>query len=252
MRQFEPERLVPKWLARVPVAHRGLHDRNRPENSMSAFRACVELGYAIELDVHSSTDGQLVVFHDDTLDRMTGRHARIAELGSAELAGLRLGGTDDTIPMLDDVLRMVAGRVPVLIEVKPGVPMATVGPRLLALLAGYQGPVAVQSFDPRVLIWLRRNAVAVVRGQIASSFRQTQLPFTRKWLLRSMVLNAVSRPQFLAFDVDSMPTVFVSLWRLVLRVPLLLWTVRTADQLERAAGYRANVIFEDVRPQLPG
>lgn len=237
-----------EWLSTVPVAHRGLHDAGKPENSMPAFQAAVDSGYGIELDVHSTADGKLVVFHDDTLDRMTERHGPVADLTSDELSKLRLGGTDHTIPMLDDVLRVVAGSAPVLIEVKTGSPMAVVGPSLLAALDGYSGPAAVQSFDPRVLAWVRKNAPGLVRGQIASSFRDEKMPAPQKLLLRSMVLNAVTRPQFVAFDVNSMPSVFVSAWRKLLRIPLLLWTVRTADQLAKASGYGANVIFEDVRP----
>lgn len=236
------------WLRSAPIAHRGLHDSVIPENSMPAFEAAVQAGYGIELDVHVTADGRLVVMHDDDIARMTGSTGFVVEMRCSELTTLGLLDTEFTVPTLDDVLRMVAGRVPVLIEVKTGSPMTRLGPAMAAVLRGYAGPVAVQSFDPRVLLWLRRNLPRVSRGQLSGSFTGIALTGIQKLLLRSMCLNIVTAPNFLAFEVEAMPSLFASAWRRILGVPLLLWTVRTAEQLERAAHYRANVIFESVQP----
>lgn len=238
-----------EWIRKYPIAHRGLHGSEYPENSMPAFEAAAAAGYGIELDVHLSADGRLVVMHDDDVKRMTGEEGVVADLDVATLRTYRLSGTTYTIPVLDDVLQVIDGRVPVLVEVKTGSPMAKAGPELVRALHGYRGPVAVQSFDPRVVLWLRRNAPDITRGQIASDFRSEELPAAQKILLRTMALNAVTRPHFIAYNVEAMPTVFVSLWRKVLRVPVLLWTVRNQAQADSAAEHRAMIIFEGFTPR---
>jgi glycerophosphoryl diester phosphodiesterase len=240
-----------KWISDRPIAHRGLHDSDgNPENSLGAFRAAVDAGYGIELDIHCTRDGHLVVFHDDDTKRLTDRNLPVRESSFADLADLRLAGTEYRINSLDEVLAAVDGQVPVLVEVKTGTPMSRVGPLLATVLAGYQGPAAVQSFDPRVLVWLRKHLPDVPRGQICGAFTGERVPAVQKLLLRSMILNAASRPHFIAFDVQAMPDRFVSFWRRTLDVPLLLWTIRTMDELAAAARYQANAIFENIRPQV--
>lgn len=238
------------WLFSVPFAHRGLHDADFPENSIPAFDAAASAGYGIELDVHCTADDRLIVMHDDTTLRMTGEDLRITEVQSEELIDLSLVDTQYKIPLLDEVLTRVASRVPVLIEVKPDSPMHRTGPALLRSLDGYSGEVAVQSFDPRVIMWMKRNAPDIVRGQLSSDFSNERIPVIQKLLLRSMLTNLLTRPQFIAFNIDAMPSISVFLWRLILRVPFLLWTVRTTEQLHRAGKYHGNIIFEKVRPAL--
>jgi glycerophosphoryl diester phosphodiesterase len=235
-----------KWITDWPVAHRGLHDGAIPENSVGAFNAAVDAGYGIELDVHLSRDGRIVVFHDDNAKRLTGRDLKITSASFAELSALRLADTEYRISAIEEVLELVAGRVPLLIEVKTGSRVDRLGPLLGRLLADYSGPVAVQSFDPRVVVWLRKHLPEVPRGQISGALRE--VPGTRRALLRTMALNAVSRPDFLAFEIGAMPDRFVAFWRRTLKVPLLLWTVRTEEELAAAHRYGANVIFEDIRP----
>jgi glycerophosphoryl diester phosphodiesterase len=242
----------PSWLREHPIAHRGLHSAQVPENSMAAFEAAVSAGYGIELDVHLSADDRLVVMHDEELRRTTGQPGRVGELDSGLLRGIALLGTDGNVPLLDDVLSVVAGRVPLLVEVKTGdASPSRVGRAVARALAGYRGPHAVQSFDPRLLIWLRRNVPELLRGQIAEAFRRGSLPLGRRLALRTMVLNGRSRPHFIAYDVDAVPSLAVAVWRRLLRVPLLVWTVQTVAQLERARRVRANVIFEDIDPGPP-
>ncbi len=238
-----------EWLSTVPVAHRGLHSTGVPENSLAAFAAAADAGYAIELDIHLSSDGEIVVFHDDTTVRLTGADHKVTATSAAVLTALSLDGTPERIPLLREVLDLVAGRVPLLIEIKTGTPPALIGRPLLALLQGYAGAYAVQSFDPRIVFWLRRNAPGVTRGQISGSFVGDGVPFGQRILLRSMVLNAVTWPDFLAFQVDALPSVVVALWRRVLKAPLLVWTVRDPGQLRAAQRFRANPIFESVVPQ---
>lgn len=241
---------VVDWLSEAPFAHRGLHSSGIPENSMPAFEAAAGAGYGIELDIHGTVDGHLIVFHDDSTLRMTGQDFHVTQVESGVLSGLRLDGTQYQIPLFEDVIARIAGRVPILIEIKPGTPMDQAGPPLLRILDGYVGPTAIQSFDPRIIRWVKEYAPHVIRGQLSGSFSRGELSLPKKWLLRSMAWNAVTRPQFIAFDVDSMPSIGVQLWRSLLRIPLLLWTVRTEEQAKKAERYGANLIFEDLRPAL--
>ncbi|HWH99900.1 MAG TPA: glycerophosphodiester phosphodiesterase family protein [Propionibacteriaceae bacterium] len=239
-----------EWLSRTPIAHRGLHDDKYPENSMPAFLAAADAGYGVELDLHISSDDRLVVFHDDDLKRLTGRDGLVTSLDAAQLSELHLNETEYTIPLFEGVLQAIDGRVPILAEVKSGSPMARVGPILDKLVNDYEGPLAIQSFDPRVLIWLKQNAPHVTRGQISGSFKGERLPRAQKLLLQSMLLNAFTRPDFLAFDVRAMPSAPVFIWRKTLKAPLLLWTVRSTEELTRAHDHDANVIFESIDPAV--
>jgi glycerophosphoryl diester phosphodiesterase len=239
------------WLRTTPIAHRGLHDEHLPENSLPAFDAALKAGYGIELDIHLTADNRLAVMHDDDLTRMTRSSAKVATLDAREISRLTLLDTEATVPLLDDVLDHVDGRVPVLVEIKPGTPARRIGPAVATLLRTYRGPVAIQSFDPRVLAWFRRNHPTVLRGQLATANPARPLPRVQKALLRTIASNVVTCPHFLAYDVTSMPNAWITGWRRLLRVPLLLWTVRTPRHQETARHHDANVIFEDVRPPVP-
>ena len=150
-------------------AHRGLHteDGTVPENSLPAFRAAAEAGYAVEMDVHLTADDQLVVFHDDTLERMCGVPGVIDDFTLAELRALRLGDTDCVIPTFAEALEALGGRVPLLLEVKRGHNNRRLCALTLAALRTYGGPYCVESFDPTIVAWFRRNAPDILRGQLS-------------------------------------------------------------------------------------
>ena len=150
-------------------AHRGLHteDGTVPENSLPAFRAAAEAGYAVEMDVHLTADDQLVVFHDDTLERMSGVPGVIDDFTLAERRALRLGDTDCVIPTFAEALEALGGRVPLLLEVKRGHNNRRLCALTLAALRTYGGPYCVESFDPTIVAWFRRNAPDILRGQLS-------------------------------------------------------------------------------------
>ncbi|MFI7585764.1 glycerophosphodiester phosphodiesterase family protein [Spongisporangium articulatum] len=235
------------WLRELPVAHRGLHDAQLPENSLGAFAAAAEAGYAIEFDVRLSADGVPVVIHDLDTERVTGKRLVVAEEPASVLRDLRLDGTDFGIPTLAEAVA-AAGSAPLLVEVKPNIPADVIGPAVMAALAGRSAPTAVQSFDPRVLLWLRAHAPDVPRGQLSGDFAGVSVPAAQKWLLRSMVASPLTRPQFIGYDIEAVRDASLALWRRLLEVPVLLWTVTTERHLELARQYDANVIFEGVRP----
>ncbi|MBW3620266.1 MAG: glycerophosphodiester phosphodiesterase [Actinobacteria bacterium] len=241
---------APSWLTEVAYAHRGLHDvaGTVPENSLPAFEAAIAAGYGIELDVHLTSDGRVVVTHDDDLARVTGRTVSVAASTLAALAGLRLGGTDEGIPTLDDVLDLVAGRVPVMVEIKNVRRQA--GP-LEAAVAGavraVDGPVCVASFNPRTVGWFAKHHPTVVRGQTASSFAGVDAPYLARRVLASMAANRWTRPHFVSYELSALPNRWCDRWRAA-GGALVTWTVRTGDDLTRARTVADTHIFEHVEP----
>jgi len=235
------------WITKLPIAHRGLWGGGVPENSLAAFGAAAAAGYAIEFDVTLSADARLVVSHDPTTGRVAGADLRVSRSRAADLAALSLGG-GQAMPLLEDVMRLVAGRVPLLIEIKKGLRPAAAGQALLAALSSYDGEVAAESFDPRIVAWIRRHAPDVPRVQAASSLPENRLPRWLRAVWRGMPLNWWARPQFIAYDVRDYPKPMVRFWSRVLGAPVILWTVESQDKLRMAQDFDCNVIFENVRP----
>ncbi len=221
---------VTDWLLHTPVAHRGLHGAGVAENSLAAFHAAVMAETAIELDVRVSLDGVPVVFHDDALSRLTGRHGRLDQHDLATLRTLRLCGTDEPIPSLYDVLEMVAGRTPVLIEIKR---VGRAGERATAeVLAGRPGALALQSFNPSTVRRLKRLRPDLPCGLVAASAER-------------LAVALALRPDFIAYDVRKASRRLARQTASILGIPLLVWTVRTTAERKAAAALNANVIFED-------
>lgn len=239
---------APGWLLDTPIAHRGLHGPGAPELSRTALLRAVEAGVAAEIDVRLCRDG-VVVVHDEDTERVTGVRLVVAESSFAELTALAVLDSVEPLPNLSEALAIVDGRVPLLIEVKHRIPASAIGPAVLASLAGYGGAWAVQSFDPRIVRWFRRNAPHAIRGQISGDLSQEGLGRLRRLLLETMLGNIRSRPHFLVWDAGALPNRVVSLWCAVLRCPVLAWTVQTEQQLANARSAGAGVIFEYLSPQ---
>lgn len=235
------------WLRTTPVAHRGLHDDKSPENSIASFVRAGECAYGIELDIQMTRDGHPVVFHDDNAKRATGLDADISELDLNQVTALTLFGSSEKVPTLREVVKTVGRKSPLLIEIKAGSPADRVCPAVMESLSTFEGTFAIQSFDPRILIWFKKHAPEVTRVQLSSSFKDQGVPTSQKLILRSMILNVRTRPHGLAYDIHSMPSVSLTFWRTVLRCPVLFWTVRTSQDLAQARSHRGNVIFEHIQ-----
>lgn len=185
------------------IAHRGLHDKPQvPENSMAAFSHAVEKGYGIELDLHLTADGKLAVFHDNTLERTSNGEGKVKEHTLEELKKLHLEGTDQQIPHFEQVLELVQGRVPLIIELKAEGNSAELCQATLNALQDYDGYFCIESFDPRPLLWLKRNRPEITRGQLSQNFLKHSegLPFVLKILLTSLMLNFITKPDFVAYN----------------------------------------------------
>lgn len=241
-----PQRARVAFLKGGAFAHRGLHGPDVLENSRAAFSAAIAGGFGIELDVHASRDGDVFVFHDDELDRLSEGKGYFGATGSAALDALRLKGTSETIPRLDEILRLIAGKVPLLVEVKTGRrSVAALCKGVLRALEGYQGPVAVMSFDARVGAWFAAHAPHIVRGLVVTEEGPTALPDKARAAVVRHIDLWRARPDFLAYDVQDLPSRFASAQR-NRGLPLLSWTVRTPDERAKVAAHADAAIFEDL------
>jgi glycerophosphoryl diester phosphodiesterase len=223
-----------------PFAHRGLHGQGRAENSRAAFQAAIAAGHGIELDVQASRDGEAMVFHDYQLDRLTGESGDVAVRSAAQLGAIRLSGTDETVPTLREVLQLVSGRVPVLIEVKaPDRNVARLCLAVFRALEGYRGPVGVMSFNPEVPRWFAAHAPRVLRGLVVTENSKRRL----RGRLERAIAFWRSGAQFLAYDVRDLPSRFARKHR-KRGVPVFTWTVRSDADRARAALHADQIIFE--------
>jgi len=227
-----------------------LHDlaAGVPENSTPAFEAAAQAGYPIELDVQLLADGALLVFHDDDLLRATGVRRALSECAHRDVVGLPLFGTPHHAPTLSDVLTQVDARVPILLEIKQRGPGDQLASRVHQALRGYAGQVAVQSFNPYVLRWFRRHAPDQVLGQLGGPLRDDALAAFEKLASRSLITLALSRPDFINFDLRALPDRWVDAVSHATGLPLLAWTVRTEADRQKAVALGVNYVFEGIRP----
>lgn len=234
-----PERV--RWLTAGEYAHRGLHGGGIVENSPAAFEAAIARGFGIECDVQRSGDGQAVVFHDWELDRLTGATGAVLDRTAKQLAAIPLTGSTDTIPTLRQLLDQVAGRAPLLIEIKSKRELRVAGLCMAVrrTLEGYRGAHAVMSFDPRVSRWFAGASPQTLRGLVMTEENARTLPGR----LRRHLALWHARPDFLAYDVRDFPSTFAAAQR-ARGLPVLTWTVRSADLRAKAAAHADAPIAE--------
>ena len=230
-------------------AHRGLHGGEIPENSLAAFEAACRAGYGIELDVHRTADNQLCVFHDRTLKRMCGVDGTVEENTLAELRTLALAGTQERIPSFDEVLTLIDGRAPLIVEIQ-GENRDTDVCRLTAeRLRAYSGKYCVESFNPFYISWWRKHMPHDVRGILScrmkngKSFRGRLQDF----LLSNLLLNVIARPDFLAYSIPDRGNSAFRLSRRFGGCPVG-WTCRTEEEKAASENAFCVVIFEKIRP----
>lgn len=233
-------------------AHRGLHGSDAPENSLPAFEKAVRHGYGIELDVHLTADRRLVVLHDHNVQRTCGADGIVEKMTMQQLGALCLNGTNETPPELREVLRLVGGRVPLLIEIKSETVLPSVAPALHKALSGYRGTVLIESFHPLEIGYFRGTALP--HGQLSSVQRPEKGSGPTMRLLyfiqRHFLCNCISRPQFIARELAaSLPPALQVLHRLF-KTPLLAWTATDEAHAEEAGRQHYDgLIFEGFSPQ---
>lgn len=232
---------APDWLQRQAYAHRGLHDKDIPENSLAAFEAAMAQGLGIECDLLPSADGRAIVFHDRELARLTGQQGLTRRTSIADLAALSLAGTDQRIPTLRDMLKSVAGRTPLLLELKSekGEGVQKLCRAVRRDLEGYSGDVAVMSFDPRIPAWFASRLPALPRGLVVTEENARTLAGA----VRRRLAIRHGKPQFLAYDIRDLPSRFAAAQN-KRGLPILTWTVRSRAHVETALRCNATPILE--------
>lgn len=248
---------TPSWLVAKPIAHRGLHDKANGviENTLSAAEAAIARGFPIELDVQLTADKEAIVFHDFELDRLTGGKGLVAERNLSDLATIDIAGAKggDKIPPFKRYLEKIAGRVPLVIEVKSKFNGdMTLTQRVIEILSDYTGPFVVKSFDPEIVAHLRKNAPNITRGIIgelhyaskADSFMNAEL----KHRLANLLHFSESQPQFVSWKVDDLPCAGPYLCKTLGNLPVMTWTVRNPEQRARAEKHADQMVFEGFLP----
>ena len=238
------------WVTERPIAHRGLYNNtDAPENSLAAFEKAIAANRPIELDVQLGPGGQILVFHDANFRRMTGIDRDVRAATVEDLGSLRLMGTAEKVPTLADTLALVKGRVPLLIELKNEGGAGLLEERVAAGLAGYSGALAVQSFNPYSLGWFVRNAPKIARGQLSGNFSdRLDLGSLKRYALNHLLLNFISRPHFVGYDIRARSEHSFRRLKARLSVPLVLWTVRSPEQLALCRRLGVNFIYEGIDP----
>ena len=237
-------------------AHRGLHNNagEAPENSMEAFRRAVEKGFGIELDVQLSKDGIPVVFHDFTLQRVCGVKGKVNQFTYAQLQQFSLLHSTEKIPKFQEVLQVVSGKVPLIIELKIERFNTALCPAVDQMLRQYQGEYCIESFNPRGLRWYKKNHPQVVRGQLSQIFGRHRKKGNLQvdivlWVLGNLLLNFLTRPDFIAYDWNDYPALSRRLCRRLYHNESVAWTIRSQNQLEKMSREFDVFIFESFIPE---
>ncbi len=251
---------LPSVFLQTPIAHRALHDLsdNRPENSRAAIRAAIEAGYGIEIDLQRTSDNRAMVFHDYDMTRLTGQPGPIQQISAAQAQATQLLHADDGIPTLDEVLKMVGGKVPLLIEFKDqdGAMGPDVGPLeadAVRALQGYDGPVALMSFNPNSVAELARLAPHLPRGIVTCSYQPKEELLPQKVCDHLRDIPDFDRigASFISHEVADLSRPRVAELK-AQGVPILCWTVRSPEQEAQARAVADNVTFEGYLAPHPG
>ena len=226
-------------------AHRGLHGRGVPENSLRAFELACREGKGIELDVQLSRDGEVMVFHDYTLTRMTGVDKKLCELDRAELCELSLAESEEKIPTFSEVLTLVNGRVPILVELKGEDLSSDLCPKVAELLSAYSGAYCIESFNPLLIKNMRKQMPQSYCGLLYTNVcRDKQKTNALNLLLTAMAFNFLARPDFIAYNKLDRESFFVKLTTKFYRAPKFVWTLKNEEELALAHKLGEDPIFE--------
>jgi glycerophosphoryl diester phosphodiesterase len=242
------------WILRRPIAHRGLHNEltGVPENTASSFAAALQANYAIECDVQLSADGEAMVFHDGTLDRVMKVTGPIAHKSVIQLKQLSYTVGQDQMQTLPELLAQVRGHVPLIVEIKPHWDgNMTLADRVCDTVANYDGPVALMSFDPDIVAHLAEHAPHVTRGIVADRAHDSYysvLPIAQRLELRTLAHLGRSQPNFVSFDQAGLPFAPIQQVR-AQGFPVITWTITSTEMASRARRYSDQITFEGYLPQ---
>ncbi|MBE6995272.1 MAG: glycerophosphodiester phosphodiesterase [Ruminococcaceae bacterium] len=232
--------------------HRGLYDNAAgiPENSIAAFRRAIEHGYGTEMDVQLTRDGVPVVFHDDSLLRLCGVEGQVSDYTFEELQQFPLFGTAERIPRFTDFLSLVDGQVPIIVEAKAHGDYAAVCAAIEPLLLAYRGPFCVESFHPLAVRWFKTHRPEWIRGQLSTNYSKPgKRESAAQWAAHQLLVNVLSRPDFVAYDVRYFRNLSFRVCRAVFRPLTVAWTVKSQAQLDECRRAYDLFIFEGFIPE---
>ena len=232
------------WLLNKPIAHRGLWNDKIVENSLSAYKNAIDNGYPIEIDVYQTADGEIVSFHDKCLLRMTGAQGMVYEKTITQLKDLSLLNTNEKIPTLKEVLSLIDGKVPLLIEFKEQ-PKKNFIENTVNILKNYKGEFAVQSFNPLYLNKIKKLAPEFIRGILATESHGKEKNMVVRFILKHMPLNFLCKPDFISYSHTGLPLKN----RKIKNRPVIAWTVTSKKVYDKIKPFCQNIIFENFIPE---
>lgn len=246
------------WL-RTHIAHRGLHNKNSGiiENTLTAVGAAIDNNFPIEIDIQPSADFTPMVFHDETLDRLTEAMGPLISISPNALKAVIFKQTEDTMPTLTDLLEFVSGRIPILIEIKLPQTVTKQGRhkyarKIAKALSTYDGHTGLMSFDPRIITILKRLSPNIPRGLVATDKLETtkgeKIPMWKNFQLRHLLWHRIANVSFIAYDIRALPAVAPFVARTFYKMPLLTWTVRNDHDHVKARRWADGIIFEGITP----
>ncbi len=242
----------PDQMPKVYYAHRGLHDNlsDAPENTLAAFQKAVDAGYGIELDVQLTKDGRVVVVHDHNLKRICQVDAEVDSLTYGELQKLPVYASAQRVPLFEEVLRLVDGKVPLIVELKYKNRGSKICEKTQDILNGYDGVYCIESFHPQVLMWYRNHYPAICRGQLSMNYqREDGRRKPEYYVMRHLLVNFLTRPDFIAYDCRAMRALSKNLCRALYGCPSVAWTVKCQAQLDACRSFYDYFIFEGFCPK---
>lgn len=222
------------------ITHRGIHDNtNIYENTLEAFKLSIKKGYAIELDIRMTKDKQIIVFHDNNTKRLTKKDLIVEENTYQELNNQNILH----IPLLKEVLELVKGKVPLLIEIKPTKKTGELETNLMTILNNYKGKYAIQSFSPKVLYWFRKNYPKVLRGQLSMKYHKHKLSTLKKYILSNMLFNTITKPNFISYKYNELSPNQIKKYKKK-NIKLIGWTITNEKEFNHYKKYYDNLICE--------
>lgn len=239
---------IPKWMYNVPIAHRGYFDTLAPENSLKSFQQAIDRGFAIELDIQILKDETLIVFHDQQLKRMTGVEGTLLDCTYNDIKDLRLLTTDEKIPTFKEVLECVNGQVPLMVEFKNESSKTKLEELGYKLLKNYKGEYVMQSFNPISVNWFRKHAPHIIRGQLASRYKNKKMFFIAKWIFRNVLTNIITKPDYVIYDIKALETRIIHQLKRK-GMPLFSYTAKSKLDYEYAMDLKIPPCFEGFDPK---
>lgn len=235
------------WLRHNTFSHRGLHNEEYPENTTKSFINSIRHGYGIELDVQLTKDNEVIVFHDYNLERMTGYKKNVNELTYEQISRLSLLNTNEKIPLLKDVLKIINNKVSVLIELKISINYTKLCERVFEIVKEYNGQYSIQSFDPRVITWYEENANYIIRGQIVSYQIYSMKNIFKNLFSKNILLKIGNNADYICHSLKGINNIIIVILRK--KMPIVSWTVKNKKEMKKAYKYSDSIIFEEFIPR---